>query len=73
MYTNACSIGNKHEEVEICAQLKGYDVGITEARWDCLQNFGAAMEGSRLGRKGGGVALYVREQLEYIGLCVRDG
>ena len=72
-YTNECSMGNKHEEVEICMQLKGCDVGITEARWDCSLDCRTAMEGYRLGRQDGGVALYVREQLEYVELCLGDG
>lgn len=29
-YANAHSMGNKHEELEICVQLQGFDVGSTD-------------------------------------------
>lgn len=61
-------MGNKYEEVEIC--VKGCNVRITEMRWDCSQDCSAARKGCRLGRQGGGVALCVRAQLEYIELCL---
>ncbi|KAK4827222.1 hypothetical protein QYF61_015250 [Mycteria americana] len=67
-YTNARSVGNKQEELETIVQLANYDiVAITEAWWDDSHNWHAAMDGYKLfrrdrqGRRGGGVALYVRE------------
>ncbi|KAK4806252.1 hypothetical protein QYF61_013396 [Mycteria americana] len=55
---------------------RGYDlVGIMETWWK-NQDWSVAMEGYRLfrkdsmGRQGGGVALYVREQLECMELCL---
>lgn len=31
-------MGNRHEELELCVQLQGYDlVGITETWWDGSQ------------------------------------
>jgi len=75
VYTNARSIGNKQEELEAIIQQDGYDlVAITEAWWDNSHDWHAVMNGYRLFRKdrptrrGGGVALYVREQLECIEL-----
>jgi len=75
VYTNARSMGNKQEELETIIQQDGYDlVTITEMWWDNSHDWPAVMDGYRLFRKdrptrrGGGVALYVREQLECIGL-----
>ncbi|GAB0209890.1 hypothetical protein GRJ2_003454700 [Grus japonensis] len=68
IYTNARSTGNKQEELEAIVQLENYDiVAITETWWDDSHNWSAAMDGYKLfrrdrqGRRGGGVALYVRE------------
>jgi len=36
-YANACSIGNKQEELEVWACLQGYDlISITEMWWDAF-------------------------------------
>ncbi|GAB0189218.1 hypothetical protein GRJ2_001387100 [Grus japonensis] len=70
IYTNACSMGNKQEELEAIMQLENYNIlAITETWWDDLHNWSAAtaVDGYKLfrrdrqGRRGGGVALYVRE------------
>ena len=69
IYFNASSMGNKQEELEAIVQQENYDLGaITEMPWwDDLHNWSAAMDGyelfrrDRQGRRGGGVALYVRE------------
>ncbi|GAB0193231.1 mitochondrial enolase superfamily member 1 [Grus japonensis] len=73
MYINAHSMGNKQEELEVCVQSQGHDlIAITETRWDSLHDWNAVMDGYVLFRKdrpatrGGGVAPYVREQLECI-------
>ncbi|KAK4824398.1 hypothetical protein QYF61_014058 [Mycteria americana] len=65
--TSGC-MGNKQEELEAIVQLENYDtVAITETQWDDLHSWSAAMDGykpfrrDRQGRRGGGVALYVRE------------
>jgi len=75
VYTNTRSMGNKQEELEAIVQQDGYDlVAITETWWDNLHDWRAVMDGYRLFRKdrptrrGGGVALYVKEQLECIEL-----
>ncbi|GAB0197130.1 hypothetical protein GRJ2_002178300 [Grus japonensis] len=64
-------MGNKQEELETCVCLQGYDlIGITEMWWDSSYDWSVGMEGYRLfrkdrqGRRGGGVALYVNDQLE---------
>ncbi|KAK4816812.1 hypothetical protein QYF61_023499 [Mycteria americana] len=49
MYTNARSLGNKQEELELCAPSESYDI---------------ASRKDRQGRRGRGVALYVKENLE---------
>ena len=68
IYTSACSMGNKREELEAIVQQENYDiVAITETWWDDLQNWSAAMDGYKLfrserqGRRCCGVALCVRE------------
>ncbi|GAB0207576.1 hypothetical protein GRJ2_003223300 [Grus japonensis] len=68
IYTDAHSMGNKQEELEAIVQQDSYDlVTITEMRWDDSHDWSAAMDGYKLfrrdrhGRRGGGVALYVRE------------
>ncbi|GAB0206658.1 hypothetical protein GRJ2_003131400 [Grus japonensis] len=72
IYTNARSMGNKQEELEAIVQLENYDiVAIMETWWDDLHNWSAVMDGYKLfrrdrqGRRGGGVALYVRECFDY--------
>jgi len=77
VYTNARSMGNKQEELEAIIQQNGYDlVTITETWWDNLHDWHAVMDGYRLFRKdrttirGSGVALFEREQLECIELCL---
>ncbi|GAB0206747.1 hypothetical protein GRJ2_003140300 [Grus japonensis] len=75
IYTNACSTGNKQEELEAIVQQDSYDlVAITETWWDDSHDWSAAMDGYKLfrrdrqGRRGGGVALYVRECFDCIEL-----
>jgi len=70
-------MGDNQEEIEICVQLQGYNlIAITEIWWDNLHDWNAVMDGYTLFRKdrptrqGGGVALYVREQLECTELCL---
>ncbi|XP_064908670.1 uncharacterized protein LOC135578557 [Columba livia] len=77
MYTNARSMGNKQEELEAIVQQESYDiVAITETWWDDSYDWSAAMCGYKLfrkdrqGRRGGGVALYVRESLVSVKLEV---
>ncbi|GAB0210105.1 hypothetical protein GRJ2_003476300 [Grus japonensis] len=75
IYTNARSLGNKQEELEAIVQQDSYDlVAITETWWDDSHDWSAAMDGYKLfrrdrqGRRGGGVALYVRECFDCIEL-----
>ncbi|PKU32319.1 adaptin ear-binding coat-associated protein 1 [Limosa lapponica baueri] len=70
-YTNAGSMGNKQEELEAIVQQESYDVvAIMETWWDDSHDWSAAMDGYKLfrrdrqGRRGEGVALYVRESYE---------
>ena len=45
-------MGNKQEELEMCACLQGYDfIGITEMWWDGSYDWSIGMEGYRLFRK----------------------
>lgn len=79
MYTNARSMGNKQEELEAIVQQESYDVvAITETWWDDSYDWSAAMDSYKLfrregqGRRGGGVALYVRESLDSLELEVSN-
>jgi len=74
IYTNACSMGNKQEELEAIVQQDRYDlVAITETWWDDSHDW-SAMDGYKLfrrdrrGKRGGGVALYVRDCFDCIEL-----
>ncbi|GAB0180798.1 hypothetical protein GRJ2_000545100 [Grus japonensis] len=71
LYVNAWSMGDKQEELETCVCLQGCDlIGITETWWDSSYDWSVGMEGYRLfrkdrqGRRGGGITLYVNDQLE---------
>ncbi|KAK4811106.1 hypothetical protein QYF61_016392 [Mycteria americana] len=75
LYTNARSMGNKQEELEAIVRQENCDmVAITERWWDDSHNWSAAMDGYKLfrrdrrGRRGGGVALYIRECLDSLEL-----
>jgi len=68
-------MGNKPEELEAIVQQDSYDlVIITETWWDDSYDRSAAMDGykffrrDRQGRRGGGVALYVRDCFDCIEL-----
>ena len=68
-------MGNKQEELKAIVHQENYDmVAITETWWDDSHNWSAAMDGYKLfrrdrrGRRGGGVALYVRECLDSLEL-----
>ncbi|PKU44302.1 rna-directed dna polymerase from mobile element jockey-like [Limosa lapponica baueri] len=68
---NARSDGNKQEELEATVLLESYDiVAITETWWDESYVWSVAVDGYKLfrrdrqGRRGGGVALYVKKWIE---------
>ena len=68
IYTNARSMGNKQEELEVTVQQANYDlVAITETWWDNSHDWSAVMDGYKLyrrdrkGRKGGSVPLYIKD------------
>ncbi|PKU36299.1 mitochondrial fission process protein 1 [Limosa lapponica baueri] len=79
IYTNAHSMGNKQDELEHIVQQDSYDiVAITETWWSDGHDWNAVMNGykffrrDRQGRRGGGVALYVRECFDCIELDFCD-
>uniref|UniRef100_A0A670IGU3 Reverse transcriptase domain-containing protein n=1 Tax=Podarcis muralis TaxID=64176 RepID=A0A670IGU3_PODMU len=68
LYTNAQSMGNKQDELELLVQQTKYDIiVITETWWDKSHDWNVIIEGynlfqrNRPDKKGGGVALYVRD------------
>ena len=79
LYTNASSVGNKREELETVVHLENLDlIAITEIQWDDLHNWNTMMKGyelfrrGRQGRRGGGVALYVKEWIDCEELPLRN-
>ncbi|KAK4805868.1 hypothetical protein QYF61_025735 [Mycteria americana] len=75
LYTIARSVGNKQEELEAIVHQENDDmVAIRETWWDDSHNRSASTDGYKLfrrdkrGRRGGGVALYVRECLDSLEL-----
>lgn len=80
-YTNAhiSDTCNKQEELEVMVEHENCDVvAIMETWWDDLRDWSAAMDGYKLfrrdgrGRRGGGVALYIREALGAMELEIND-
>ena len=68
-------MGNKQEELEAIVQQDTYDLfTITETWWDDSHGWSAVMDGYQLfrrhrrGKRGGGVALYVRDSCDCIEL-----
>ncbi|GAB0205340.1 hypothetical protein GRJ2_002999600 [Grus japonensis] len=52
VYTNACSMGNKQEELEVCVQSQGHDlIAVTETWWDSSHDWNAVMDGYVLFRR----------------------
>ncbi|KAK4810955.1 hypothetical protein QYF61_013363 [Mycteria americana] len=77
--TNARNMRNKPDEMEVLVSSQSYDViGISETWWNESHDRSAGMEGYRLfrrnrqGRRGGGVAPYVRDRCDCTALTVRD-
>lgn len=69
-------MGNKQEELEICAWSWGHIIAITEIRWKSLHVWNAVTDGDvhfkedRPERQSSGVTLYVWVQLECIEFCL---
>jgi len=52
LYTNACKMGNKQEELEAITLLRSYNlVAITETGWDESHGRSVAIDGYRLFRR----------------------
>ena len=53
LYTNACSMGNKQEELEATVRLESYDiVTIKETEWNDSHSWGTVMDGYQLFKRG---------------------
>jgi len=68
IYTNACNMSNKQEELEAIVQQENYNIfAITETRWDDSHNWSAAMDSYKLFvryrqvRRVCGTALHIRK------------
>jgi len=79
LYTNAHSMGSKQEELEATVLLESYDlVAITETRWDESHDWIVAINGYRLfrmdrrGRRGRGVARYIKKWLDCDELSLKN-
>ncbi|RMC13075.1 hypothetical protein DUI87_10606 [Hirundo rustica rustica] len=75
MYTNTRSMGNKREELEAMVQQQSYDVvAITETWWDESHGWSTALDGYKLfrrdrrGRRGAGVALYMKKGFDTLSI-----
>ena len=78
-YTNARCMGNKQEEQEAIVWSESYDIVATmETWWDDSHSWSAVMDGYQLfkrdrqGRKGSGVALYIKKECEYMKINYSD-
>lgn len=76
--TNAHGVGNK-QELEAIVQLENNDItAVTKPQWDDLHSWNAAVDGckvfrrNRQGRRGGGIALCVRECFDCLELDSGD-
>ncbi|RMC01239.1 hypothetical protein DUI87_22188 [Hirundo rustica rustica] len=74
-YTNARSVGNKQEDLEAMVQQQSCDVvAIRGTWWDESRGWSTARDGYKLfrrdrkGRRGGGVALYIKKALDTISI-----
>lgn len=77
LYTNAQSMGNKQEELQVCVCLQTSDLtGITDTWLDGSHNWNVGIDRYKLFRKdrqrksGGSVALYINDQLQLMKLHV---
>jgi len=53
LYTNACSMGNKQEELEATVRLESYDiVTIKETEWNDSHSWSTVMDGYQLFKRG---------------------
>ena len=75
LYTNARSMGNKQEELTLLLADTSPDiVKITETWWDETHDWAVNVKGYRLyrrdriGKRGGGVALYIKEEYTSLSL-----
>jgi len=77
IYTDACVMGNKQEELEGTVLLESYNlVAITGTWWDTSLDWRAAMDGYRLFRRdrqrSGGIALYIKKWIECEELSLKN-
>ncbi|RMC12138.1 hypothetical protein DUI87_11273 [Hirundo rustica rustica] len=79
MYTNARSMGNKKEELEAMVQQQSYGVvAFTETWWEDSRGWSTALNGYKLfrrdrqGRRGGGVALYIKQTFDTVGIETKE-
>jgi len=79
LYANARSVGNKQEELEATVLLEKHDlIVLTETWWDKSHGWSVATNGYRLfrrdmqGKRGGGVALYIKKWIEHEELSLKN-
>ncbi|RMC22179.1 hypothetical protein DUI87_03052 [Hirundo rustica rustica] len=72
-------MGNKKEELEAMVQQQSYDVvAITETWWDESHGWSTALNGYKLfrrdrqGRRGGGMALYIKQTFDTVGIETKE-
>jgi len=79
LYTNACSMGNKKEELEATMLLESYDlIAIIETWWDESHDWTTAIDGYRVLRKdrqakrARGIALYIKKLIQCEELSLKN-
>ena len=77
--TNACSMGNKQEELEASVLLASYDlIALTEIWWDESHDWSVAINGYRQFRRDrwekrdGSVALYIKKSIQCEELSLKN-
>jgi len=79
LYANARNMGNKQEKLEAIVLLESYHlIAITETWWDEYHDWNVALDSYRLfrrdrqGRRGGGIALYIKKTLQSEELSLKN-
>lgn len=80
LYTSACILGNKQDELEATVLLgRHYVAAVTETWWDDSHDWSEAIDGykmfrrDRQERRGGGVALYIKKWIVYEQVSLKNG
>jgi len=66
-------MGNKQEELEATVLLESYDlIALTESWWDESHDWSVAIDGDRWGKRGEGIALYIKNSIQCEELSLKN-